>query len=64
MQQFDSGMLFYCYDYALYKRLKQARIPYITKAYSMEGRVFWQYFRSEEVNKVIRQYTNISNLDN
>lgn len=59
MQQFDSGMLFYCYDLALHKKLKQARIPYITKAYSIEGNFYWQYLRSDELNKVIKEHSGL-----
>jgi len=59
MQRIDSSMFFYCYDFALHKKLKQARIPYITKAYSIEGNFYWQYLRSDELNKVIKEHSGL-----
>ncbi|WP_182103222.1 hypothetical protein [Niallia taxi] len=61
MRQFDSSILFFCYDFQLHKKLKQAHIRYITKAYSMEGRMYWQYFRTDEVNRIIRQHNGLDN---
>jgi hypothetical protein len=53
---FDKSMLFFCYDFALKKKLTERKVEYITTATSNKGQRFWLYFRTPEVNEIIDGY--------
>ncbi|WP_342045146.1 hypothetical protein [Bacillus sp. OTU530] len=54
--QLNKNMLFFCYDLALKNKLKANNISFICTAISNDGRRFWQYFRTDEVNEIIKQH--------
>lgn len=54
--EYSKDMLFFCYDFLLQKRLKARNIKFITTAISNDQKRFWLYFRTDEVNTVIKQH--------
>lgn len=54
--ELNKNILFFCYDLALKNKLKGKGIRFITTAVSNDQRRFWLYFRTDEVNEVIREH--------
>ncbi|CEG31422.1 hypothetical protein [Peribacillus simplex] len=54
--EYSKDMLFFCYDFLLQKKLKESNIKFITTAISNDQKRFWLYFRTEDVNAVIKQH--------
>ncbi|MDC2866531.1 hypothetical protein [Bacillus sp. BP-3] len=48
----------FCYDFALNNKLKNNGIPFITTAVSNDQKRFWLFWRTDEVNLIIKQYIN------
>lgn len=56
--EFNKNMLFFCYDLALHRTLKDKGITFITSAISNKNQRFWLYWRTPEVNQTIDSYFN------
>ncbi|MFK9119117.1 hypothetical protein ACJEBK_19855 [Peribacillus frigoritolerans] len=54
--EYSKDMLFFCYDLALQRKLKQKNIKFITTAITNDSRRFYLYWRDERVNAVIKQH--------
>lgn len=54
--EYSKKMLFFCYDLALKNKLKEHNIKFIVTAISNDGKRFWLYFRTDEVNNIINQH--------
>lgn len=48
----------FCYDVLLHRKLKSKGIEYITNAISNANQRFWLYYRSEEVNEILKEHSN------
>lgn len=57
----SKNMLFFCYDFALQRKLKEHGVRFITTAISNNQKRFWLYFRTDEVNKIINDYIKQNN---
>jgi hypothetical protein len=54
----DKSQLFFCYDVQLHRTLQGMNIEYLTSAISNSNRRFWLYFRSPEVEKLLKSRVN------
>lgn len=55
---FSKNILFFCYDIALQRKLKEHGVRFITTAITNDGRRFWLYFRTDEVIQIMKEYLN------
>lgn len=53
---YNKNMLFFCYDLALKNKLRSNDIKFITTAISNDGKRFWLYWRTDDVNEIIGQH--------
>jgi hypothetical protein len=54
--QLSKKDLFFCYDLGLKNIMRKNNIEYITTALTNNNKRFWLYFRTNEVNELIKQY--------
>jgi hypothetical protein len=54
--EYNKNMLFFCYDLALKNKLRSNDIKFITTAISNDGKRFWLFWRTDDVNTIIKQH--------